>query len=306
MLEGRRCRPAGPASCGRCKQGIAAAQRMTPPPDYLLLTDADIVYAPDVLRWLVAHAANEKLVLTSLMVKLRCESLAERSLIPAFIFFFQMLYPFAWVNRPGPRDRGRGRRLHAGARRRAAPGRRHRRHPQRLIDDCALAAALKAHGPIWLGLTDASHSIRPYPDSRGDPPHGGAHRPMRSCAIRRCCSPARSSGMALTYLAPPLAALFGTGTARIFGLAAWATDGARVPADAAVLSAVAALGACAAGHRHLLHALHARLRPAIRARQRRTCGRAASRPAGRMSSDAIRHCVPARATATRISRSPRG
>ena len=54
---------------------------------------------PDVLNDLVARAANEKLVLTSLMVKLRCESLAERSLIPAFIFFFQMLYPFSWVNR---------------------------------------------------------------------------------------------------------------------------------------------------------------------------------------------------------------
>ena len=50
------------------------------------------------------------------MVKLRCESFAERLFIPAFIFFFQMLYPFAWVNDPQARDGGRGRRLHAGAR----------------------------------------------------------------------------------------------------------------------------------------------------------------------------------------------
>src|SRR4051794_26142164 len=69
------------------KQGVEAAQAMPNPPDYLLLTDADIVYEPEVLKELVAHAIGNKLVLTSLMVKLRCESLAERSLVPAFIFF---------------------------------------------------------------------------------------------------------------------------------------------------------------------------------------------------------------------------
>ena len=72
------------------------------PPDYLLFTDADIACAPDALRTLVARAEADGLVLTSLMAKLRCETLAERALIPAFVFFFQMLYPFAWVNR---RDR---------------------------------------------------------------------------------------------------------------------------------------------------------------------------------------------------------
>jgi hopene-associated glycosyltransferase HpnB len=82
------------------KQGVEAAQADAHPPDYILLSDADIVYAPDVLSDLVARAQARRLVLTSLMVKLRCESFAERSLIPAFIFFFQMLYPFSWVNRP--------------------------------------------------------------------------------------------------------------------------------------------------------------------------------------------------------------
>ena len=75
----------------------------------------------DALSRLVAKAQREKLVLTSWMVKLRCESFAERALIPAFIFFFEMLYPFAWVNRRDRRDRGGGRRLHAGAPRRARP-----------------------------------------------------------------------------------------------------------------------------------------------------------------------------------------
>ena len=82
------------------KQGIEAATGRAPPPDYLLLTDADITYAPDALARLVARAAAGGFVLTSLMVKLRCESFAERAFVPAFIFFFQMLYPFAWVNRP--------------------------------------------------------------------------------------------------------------------------------------------------------------------------------------------------------------
>ncbi len=80
------------------RQGIETAERGAP--DYLLLSDADIVYAPDVLSSLVSRATAGGLVLTSLMVKLRCESLAERALIPAFIFFFEMLYPFAWINRP--------------------------------------------------------------------------------------------------------------------------------------------------------------------------------------------------------------
>ena len=72
------------------------------------------------------RAERDGLVLTSLMAKLRCESFAERALIPAFIFFFRMLYPFAWVNRPGRADRGGGGRLHAGAARGAARGGRDR------------------------------------------------------------------------------------------------------------------------------------------------------------------------------------
>ena len=76
-------------------QGIAAAMASDSPPDYLLLTDADIVYEPHVLSWLVAHACANDLVLVSFMVSLRCQTAAERGLIPAFIFFFQMLYPFS-------------------------------------------------------------------------------------------------------------------------------------------------------------------------------------------------------------------
>ena len=89
------------------------------------------------------------------MVKLRCESLAERTLIPAFVFFFQMLYPFGWVNR---RDNAMA--AAAGGcmlvRRdalEAAGGVAAIRAS--LIDDCALGRAMKRQGPIWLGLTDS-------------------------------------------------------------------------------------------------------------------------------------------------------
>ena len=97
VVAGRPLPPQWTGKLWALKQGIETAQSGSPPPDYLLLTDADIVYQPGVLRSLVARALANRLVLTSLMVKLRCESTAERALIPAFVFFFQMLYPFAWV-----------------------------------------------------------------------------------------------------------------------------------------------------------------------------------------------------------------
>ncbi len=77
-------------------QGVARAEDDAPA--YLLLTDADIAHAPDTLRRLVSRAEAGRLVLTSLMAKLTVQTWPERLLIPAFIFFFDMLYPFAWVN----------------------------------------------------------------------------------------------------------------------------------------------------------------------------------------------------------------
>src|SRR5262249_50108535 len=83
------------------KQGVERVETAAAEPRYLLFTDADIAYDPGALRPLVARAEAGDLVLTSYMVKLRCESLWERLFVPAFVYFFRMLYPFAWVNRPG-------------------------------------------------------------------------------------------------------------------------------------------------------------------------------------------------------------
>src|ERR1700712_4518950 len=78
--------------------GNAHADIVAPEAAFALFTDADIGYDPDTVSTLVAHAEKDGLALKSLMAKLRCETFSERALIPAFIFFFQMLYPFAWVN----------------------------------------------------------------------------------------------------------------------------------------------------------------------------------------------------------------
>jgi hopene-associated glycosyltransferase HpnB len=202
------------------KQGIAVTERKPHRPDYLLLTDADIVYETGVLESLAARAAGEGLVLTSLMVKLRCESFAEQVHIPAFIFFFQMLYPFSFVNRPDRAEAaaaGGCMLVRADALRQAGGIEAIR---TALIDDCALAAKLKARGPIWLGLTDRVRSIRPYP----------AFDDIRRMVARSAYAQLRYSplvlvgttfGMALTYFAPPLLGLFGSGIARLLGLAAW-------------------------------------------------------------------------------------
>ena len=201
------------------KQGIAAAEKRAP--DYLMLTDADIVHTADTVSWLVGHAAAHDLVLASLTARWRCDNLAERAHIPAFIFFFQMLYPFAWVNRPDHAMAGAagGCMLVRTDALRAAGGIDAIRDA--LIDDCALAAELKKQGPIWLGLTNRVQSIRPYPD-------WDSIRRMvaRSAYAQLHYSPLMLIGciaaMTLIYLASPALALFGSGAAQILGLVTWA------------------------------------------------------------------------------------
>jgi len=201
-------------------QGVELAGSVPRLPAYLLFTDADIVYGADVLRSLVARAQVRSYVLTSLMVKLRCKSLAERMFIPAFIFFFQMLYPFAWANDP--------RRATAAA---AGGCMLVRRETLReaggmetirgaLIDDCALAKRLKARGPIWIGLTDAVSSVRAYPaisDIR--------RMVSRTAYAQLNYSPLLLGGtilaLALTYLVPVGLAVSARGLPQVLGIMAW-------------------------------------------------------------------------------------
>jgi len=220
IIEGAPLRAGWTGKLWAVAQGVARADASSTPPDYLLLTDADIGYGPDALRGLVRRAEAGGLVLASLMAKLRCVSLAERALIPAFIFFFQMLYPFAWVNRRDARTAA------------AAGGCMLVRHEAltkaggiasirgALIDDCALAARLKRQGPIWLGLTERVHSLRPYPR------FGDIRRMVaRSAYAQLRFSPwlvaATIAGLTLAFLAAPSIAAFGSEIARLAAAAAW-------------------------------------------------------------------------------------
>jgi hopene-associated glycosyltransferase HpnB len=200
-------------------QGIAAAEASYP--EYLLLTDADIEHAPDTLSWLVSQSMAGRFVLTSLMAKLRCVSLAEKIHVPAFIYFFQMLYPFAWVSRAdSSMAAAAGGCMLVRADALASVGGIASVRGA-LIDDCSLAAKLKTVGPIWLGLTNRVHSIRPYP----------AFADVARVVSRSAYSQLRYSllaltgtilGMAITFVAPPALALFALGWPRYLGLLAWA------------------------------------------------------------------------------------
>lgn len=137
--------------------------------EYILFTDADILYPKDGLRRLVAKSVADKLDMNSLMVKLNCASWAEKLLIPAFVYFFALLYPFRLV-----KDRRSRVAAAAGGvillKQKALSnigGLESIRSA--LIDDCSLAQAVKRHGgenksygKILLSLTEDFFSIRPY------------------------------------------------------------------------------------------------------------------------------------------------
>jgi len=199
-------------------QGVAQASAASP--TYLLLTDADIFHESRNLRRLVARAEAGGLVLTSLMARLTVRSGWERVLIPAFVFFFQMLFPFAWVNDPRRKTAAaaggcmlvRREALGAAGGMAAIRG--------EIIDDCALARLLKRRGPIWLGLTRRVQSLRPY-SSLGDI----GRMVARSAYAQLGYSPALLAGtvvaMVVIFAAPPLLAMFAPGPARWLALGTW-------------------------------------------------------------------------------------
>ncbi|HXX82464.1 MAG TPA: glycosyltransferase [Casimicrobiaceae bacterium] len=201
--------------------GVRYVQALPEPPAYLLLTDADIRHAADTLTTLVRRAVRDRLVLTSLMARLRCSSFAEHAFIPAFVFFFQMLYPFAWVNRPDRKTAAAAggcmlverRSLQTAGGLGAIRG--------ELIDDCALARLLKRHGPIWLGLSKRVRSARAYP-SIGDV----RHMIIRCAYAELQHSPwwlaATAVAMTVAFLAPPVLILSGGGASQVLGALAWA------------------------------------------------------------------------------------
>jgi len=200
-------------------EGVAAVARRAAPPELVLFTDADIVHDRGNLRQLAARLATG-FDLVSLMVKLRCETWAERAAIPAFVFFFQMLYPFAWVR--DPRRRAAGAAGGCMLLRRAALERMGGLASIRgeIIDDCALARAVKRQGAVWLGLADKTRSLRPYP-ALGDIWRMVARTAYAQLRYSPAVLAATLAGLSAAFFAPVLAALFG-GAAATLGIAAWA------------------------------------------------------------------------------------
>ena len=163
ILQGRPKPPGWSGKMWAVSQGVAAG---TAP--LVLLTDADIVHEPGHLSSLAAKleapAGAASLEMVSEMVRLNCSSVAERTLVPAFVYFFQILYPFLRVNDPrsgvaaaaGGTVLVRRKALERIGGIDAIKG--------ALIDDVTLAKAVKARaGAIFLGHSGLAASIRPYP-----------------------------------------------------------------------------------------------------------------------------------------------
>jgi hopene-associated glycosyltransferase HpnB len=183
------------------QQGIEHADDSAP--DFYLFTDADIEHAPDSVSTLVSIAQAGPHDMASFMVKLHCQSVAEKLLIPAFVYFFFKLYPPAWIANP--------RRFEAGAAggcilirpTALAKAGSIEAIRQEVIDDCSLAARVKRNGGrLWLGASATTRSIRPY----------GGFSGIGRMISRSAFSQLRHSnillvlsmvGMAATYLLPP-------------------------------------------------------------------------------------------------------
>ncbi|MER6142516.1 glycosyltransferase [Streptomyces sparsogenes] len=202
---------------------LAAAR---PDTEYLLLTDADIAHEPDSLRELVRAARGSGLDVVSQMARLRVVTVWERLIVPAFVYFFAQLYPFRWVNRAGARTAAAAGgcvllRREAAERARVPDAIRHA-----VIDDVALARAVKrSGGRIWLGLADRVDSVRPYPRL------GELWRMVsRSAYAQLRHNPlllvATVAGLALVYLVPAAALCAGLVAGRpglwAAGAGAWA------------------------------------------------------------------------------------
>ena len=207
------------------QQGLDVAMSKDQSSEYIFLTDADIHHSEFNLRQLVAKAHSDQLDMVSLMVKLKCVSFWDWLLIPAFVFFFQKLFPFSIVNKPDSR-------LAA-----AAGGCMLIRRTaldkiggvvslkSAIIDDCALARALKNSGPIWLGLSEETESIRAYNQlgTIWQMVTRSAFEQLNNSFIMLCVT---VIGMILIYLAPPammqLSLLWESTIPMLMAGAAWA------------------------------------------------------------------------------------
>jgi hopene-associated glycosyltransferase HpnB len=202
------------------RQGIEYARALKP--EWLMLADADVLHGAETVADLGLIASQGHYDLVSFMVKLHCESLAEKLLIPAFVYFFFMLYPPAWIRDPRRSTAGaaggcmlmRAETLERAGGLEAIRG--------AVIDDCSLARLLKQHGGrLWIGLTDHSQSLRRY-ETFSDIEHMVSRTAFNQLNHSTLLLLGTIAGMVITYLAPPLLLLTANRLAIFMGAATWA------------------------------------------------------------------------------------
>jgi hopene-associated glycosyltransferase HpnB len=201
-------------------QGIERARASNPA--WLMLADADVLHGPETVANLGLIASHGHYDLASFMVKLHCESLPEKLLIPAFVYFFFMLYPPSWIRatrRSTAGAAGGCMLLRAGALERAGGLESIR---GAVIDDCSMARLLKQHGGrLWIGLTDQSQSLRRY-ETFSDVEHMISRTAFNQLKHSSLLLLGTIAGMIITYLAPPALLLTRSRLTIVLGAAAWA------------------------------------------------------------------------------------
>ncbi|WP_406055772.1 glycosyltransferase [Streptomyces sp. NBC_01077] len=214
------------------RHGMALAR--TRGPEFLLLTDADIAHEPDSLRLLVSAATANDLDLVSQMARLRVESLWERLVVPAFVYFFAQLYPFRWINRARPLATAAAGGCVLLRTETAVAADVPEVIRQAVIDDVSLARAVRrSGGRIWLGLAERVDSVRPYP-GLGDLWRMVARSAYAQLRHNPLLLLGTAAGLVLVYVVPPVTlvagAIGGDGVAAWAGGAAWAVmAGTYVP-----------------------------------------------------------------------------
>ncbi len=219
ILDGRPLPAGWSGKLWAMHQGIERARELSP--DLLLLTDADIWHAPENVSTLAGIADAGNFDLASFMVKLHCGQLAEKLLVPAFVFFFFKLYPPSWIANPNRSSAGA-----AGGCMLVRPQALDRAGGieairNEIIDDCALAQRIKrGGGRVWLGPTFTALGLRPY----------GSFREIGRMISRTAFNQLRHSaallagalaGLMLVYLAPVVLLFTGYPPAISLGVAAW-------------------------------------------------------------------------------------
>lgn len=219
IVDGQALQPGWTGKLWALSQGVVCGELLAP--DYFLFTDADIRHGPEAVSQLLAMAEARHYDLASYMVKLACVSTAEKALIPAFVFFFLKLYPPSWIASERSKTAG------------AAGGciliradvlnkiGGIARIKNEVIDDCALARAVKnSGGRIWMGLTAGSESIRSYGSLSeiGSMISRTAFNQLHHSSVLLA---AAISGLFLTYLLAPLLLFTGKAIPMSLGFAAW-------------------------------------------------------------------------------------